>query len=138
MENLMIPWVHLTELNSLNFIDPCSHGIYREYGRIIVDHCRPWKVDIIGKNLHRLFNNFGFKLDIHSHVKITDYLDVNFTLNKSTVAPFRKHSQVQSYIDAGSNHPKAAFKHIPNGIIVTLSTNFSNLNIFTENKHEYK
>ena len=54
------------------------------------------------------------------------------------MAPFRKHNQVPSYIDTGSNNPKQVFKRIPNRIIVRLSINSSNCDIYTENKHEYE
>ena len=91
------------------------------------------KDDIIRKKLHRLFNKFGFKLDIQTHFKITDYLDVTFNLYNGTVTEFRKHNQVPSYINSSSNHPKQVFKHM-----VRLSTNSSNSDIFTQNKHEYE
>ena len=38
----------------------------------------------------------------------------------------------------GSNHPRLIFKHIPNGIMVRLSTNSSNIDIFIQNENEYE
>ena len=95
------------------------------------------KGDIIRDKLHCLFSKFGFKLDIQTNLKITDYLDVKFNLYNGTIAPSRKHNQVPSYIDKGSNHPKQVFKHMSNGIMVRLSTN-SSKHIFTKIKHKYK
>ena len=37
-----------------------------------------------------------------------------------------------------SNHPGQVFKHIPNGIMFRLSTNSSDINIFTQSKHDYE
>ena len=96
------------------------------------------KGDIIRKKLHQLFNKFRFKLDIQTNLKITNYRDVKFNLYNGSVTQFRKHNQVPSYTDTCSNHPKQIFKHIPNGIMVRLSTNSSNCDIFTEDKCEYE
>ena len=46
--------------------------------------------DGIRKRLHRLFAEFGFKLDIQTDLKIADYLDVTLNLYNGTVSPFRK------------------------------------------------
>ena len=70
MATLLIPWVHLTaELSEFigclllyNF-----NSIIRDDGLIIVDNCTPRKGDITRKKLHRLFNKFGFKLDIQTN-----------------------------------------------------------------------
>ena len=48
--------------------------------------CTPRKRDIIRKKLQWLFNKFGFKLDIQSNLKITDYLDITLNLYNSTVS----------------------------------------------------
>ena len=64
-------------LYSINkIVDPVSHGLYHYDGLIIVDKSTPKKCDGIRKKLHRLFGEFGFKLDIQTDLKIADYTRV--------------------------------------------------------------
>ena len=44
---------------------------------------------------------------------------------------YKKNNQYPCYINVGFNHPIQVFKHIPNGIMVKLSTNSSNIDIFS-------
>ena len=53
-------------------------AILNDDGLIIVDKSTPKKCDGIRKRLHRLFGEFGFRLDIQTDLKIADYLDVSF------------------------------------------------------------
>lgn len=74
-------------LNNLNdLIDPSNHGLYWDDGLIIVINCTPRKGDITRKKLHWMFNKFGFKLDMQTDLKITDYLDVTLDLCSGTVS----------------------------------------------------
>ena len=119
-------------------MDPSSHGLYHYDGLIIVDKSTPKKCDDIRKRLHRLFDEFGFRLDIQTDLKITDYLDVTLNLYSETVSPFRKRNQDLRYVDWGSNHPTQVFKHVPKGIEHRLSNNSSNKEIFERSKQEYE
>ena len=85
----------------------------------------------------RLEKNY-IKLDIQTNLKTTDYLDVKPNLYYGTVSLFRKNNLYPCYIIVGSNHPRQVFKHIPNGIMLRLSTNSFNSDIFTQKKHEYE
>ena len=126
-------------LYSINkIVDPSSHGLYDNDGLIIVDKSTPKKCDGISKGLHRLFGEFGFKLDTQTDLKIADYLDVTLNLYNGTVSPFRKRNQDLRYVDRGSNHPIQVFKHIPKGIEHRLSNNSSNKEIFERSKQEYE
>ena len=71
-------------------MDPSSHGLYHNDGLIIVDKSTPKKCDGIRKRLYKLFEEFGFRLDVTTDLKITDYLDVTLNLYSGTVSPFRK------------------------------------------------
>ena len=108
----------LYNLNSIT--DPCNHGFYGDDGLVIEDDCTPRKGNIIRKKSHWLFNKFESKLDIYTNLKITDYLDITINLY------------------AGSNHFRHIFKYVPNGIMFRFSTNFSNIDIFTQNKCDYE
>ena len=114
-------------LYSINkIVDPSSHGLYHEDDLIIVDKSAPKKCDGIWKRSHRLFGEFGFKLDTQIDLRIADYLDVPLKLYNGTVSQFRKRNQDLRYVDRGSNHPIQVFKHIPKGIEHRLSNNSSN------------
>ena len=120
-------------LYSINKImDPSSHGL------IIVDKSTPKKCDGIRKRLYKLFEEFGFSLDVTTDLKITDYLDVSLNLYSGTVSPFRKRNQDLRYVNRGSNHPIQVFKHVPKGIEHRLSNNSSNKEIFERSKQEYE
>ena len=71
-------------------MDPNNHGLYRDDGLIIVDKSTPRKCDGIRKKLYKLFDDFGFRLDVTTDLKITDYLDITLNLYSGTVSPFRK------------------------------------------------
>ena len=48
-----------------------------------------------------------------------------------------KKDQYSCNINVGSNHLNKVFKQIPNSIMIKLSTNSSNEDIFTQNKQDY-
>ena len=124
-------------LYSINkIIDPSSHGLYD--GLIIVDRGTPKKCDGIRKRLYKLFEEFGFRLDVTIDLKITDYLDVTLNLYSGTVSPFRKRNQDLRNVNMGSSHPIQVFKHVPKGIEQRLSNNSSNKEIFERSKQEYE
>ena len=110
-------------------MDPSSHGLFHDDGLIIVDKSTPKKCDGIRKRLYKLFDESGFRLDVITGLKITDYLDVTLNLYSGTVSPFRKRNQDLHYVNGGSNHPTQVFKHVPKGIEHRLSNNSSNKEI---------
>ena len=120
--------------NLNNIIDPGNHGLCCDDGLLIVDHCIPRKIDAIRKKLYWLFHKFGFKLDIRTNTKITDYLDITLNLFNGMVSSIRKNNKYSCYITVGSNHSRQIFEHIPNDIMPRLSTNSSNNNIFLKTK----
>ena len=124
--------------NINNIVDPYSHGLYRNDGLIILDKSTLRKCDTIRKKLHRLFNEFGFKLEIQVNLKITDYLDITLNLYNGTVSTFRKQNQNPRYVDKRSKHPTQVFKHIHNDIEHRLSTNSSKIDIFEQSKQDYE
>ena len=106
-------------------------------GLIIVEKAHR-RCDGIRKRLYKLFDEFGFRLDIKTSLKITDYLDVALNLYSGIVSPFRKRNQDLRYVNMGSNHPTQVFKHVPKGIEHRLSNNSPNKEIFERSKQEYE
>ena len=49
-----------------------------------------------------------------------------------------KNNQYPCYIKVESNSPRKVFKQILNSIMIRLSTNSSNVDIFTQNKQDYE
>ena len=116
-------------------MDPSSHGLYHDDRLIIMDKSTPKTCDGIRKRLYKLFEEFGFRLDVTTDLTITDFLDVTLNLYSGTVSPFRKRNQDLRYVNRGSNHPIQVFKHVPKGIEHRLSNNSSNKEIFERSKH---
>ncbi len=94
-----------------------------------MDKSTPKKCDGIRKRLYKLFDASGFRLDVITGLKNTDYLDVTLNLYSGTVSPFRKRNQDLHYVNGGSNHPIQVFDHVPKGIEHRLSNNSSNKEI---------
>ena len=62
-------------LYSINkIVDLSSHGLYYDDGLSIVDKIKPKKCDGIRKRLHRLFGEFGFRLDMQTDLTMELYL----------------------------------------------------------------
>ena len=110
----LVGCVLLFSINKI--VDPSSHGLYHNDSLISVDKSTPKKCDGIRKRLHRRFSELGFRLDMQTDLKISDYLDVTLNLYNGTVSPFRKRNQDQRYGDRASNHPIQVFKNVPKGI----------------------
>ena len=77
--------------NLNNIVDSYIHGLYHDDGLIILGNITPKKCDTIRKKLRRLFNRFGFKLEIQTNLKITHCLDI--TLNVSHLG-----SQIKTHV----------------------------------------
>ena len=95
--------------NIKDIVDPYSHGLYHHNGLIILDKSTPRKCDTIREKLHKLFDEFGFKLEVQMKLKITDYLDITLNLYNGTVSPFRKQNQNLRYLDMWFNHQTQVF-----------------------------
>ena len=50
----------------------------------------------------------------------------------------KKNDEYRCDINVGSKHPKKVFKQIPNSIMIRLSTNSSDVEIFIQNKQYYE
>ena len=142
------PWVHSTALNCPNLLGaycciisvilltPPTMIFIRTMGWLLQITAR--KGDMIRKKLHWLSDQFWFNLDIQTDFKITDNFNITLNLYNGTMSSFRKNNQYPCYINVGSKHPRQIFKHIPHGIIFRWSANSSNINTFTQSKHDYE
>ena len=63
----LVGCVLLYNINKI--MEPNNHGLYRDDGLIIVDKSTPRKCNGIRKKLYKLFDDFGFRLDVTTDLK---------------------------------------------------------------------
>ena len=107
-----------------------------------VQICRIFLLHIIGKNnnghqddktrkeLIKVFQTHGLKLEFEFSLKTVDYLDITFDLNTGSYRPYRKPNNDTRYINAKSKHPSFILKQISTAISKQISTNSLNKQIF--------
>ncbi len=75
-ENAERPRLILLLISSVPWPFATNIELYSDDGLIIVDKSTPRKCDGIRKKLYKLFDDFGFRLDVTTDLKITNYLDI--------------------------------------------------------------
>ena len=63
------------------------------------------KTDRIRKDITKIFNNSGFKIEIKTNLHIVDVLDVTFNLLDGTYKPYKKFNDQLLYVNTSSDHP---------------------------------
>ena len=86
--------------------------------------------DKIRKELIKIFQTHGLKLEIKCNLKSVDYLDITFDFNTGPYRPYRKPNNDTRYINAKSNLPPSILKQITAAISKRISINSSNKQIF--------
>ena len=95
-------------------------------------------MDRVRKNVIKIFKEVGFKIEIQTHLKIVNFLDVTFNLANGTYKPYKKANESLLYTNTSSNHPPKGIKQLPTSISERLSNNSSNEEIFNASKYEYE
>ena len=70
------------------------------------------KCSSIQKKIIRAFRFLGFKIEISSNIKITNFQDITLNLSDNSFGPFLKTNQYPSYINVNSNHPSSMIKQV--------------------------
>ena len=70
-----------------------------------MDNINKLNIDRIRKNVMKIFKELGFKIEIKTNLKISDFLDVMFNLTKDTYRPHKKPNDPLHYVNTSSNHP---------------------------------
>ena len=112
-------------------------GLYRHDDLIIIRNPNGSKLDRYRKRISNALKLLGFKITIHTNLKIVNFLDVTLNLCKGTYKPYQKDNDTPIYIHTSSNHPPSITKEIPKSISRRLSSNPSNIDIFNKHKHIY-
>ena len=86
--------------------------------------------DKIRKELIKIFQTHGLKLEIKCNLKSVDYLDITFDFNTGPYRPYRKPNNDTRYINAKPNLPPSILKQITAAISKRISINSSNKQIF--------
>ena len=95
-------------------------------------------MDRVRKNVIKIFKQVGFKIEIQTHLKIVNFLDVTFNLANGTYRPYKKANESLLYINTSSNHPPQVIKQLPTSISERPSNNSSSEEIFNASKFEYE
>ena len=70
-----------------------------------MDNINKLNIDRIRKNVMKIFKELGFKIEIKTNLKISDFLDVMFNLTKDTYRPYKKPNDPLQYVNTSSNNP---------------------------------
>ena len=105
-------------------------GLYRDDGLACFKNNNGHQNNKIRKELIKIFQTHGLKLEIKCNLKSVDYLDITFDLNTGSYRQYRKPNNDTGYINAKSNHPPSILKQIPAAISKRISINSSNKQIF--------
>ena len=112
-------------------------GLYRDDGLACFENNDGHQNDKIRKELIKIFQRNGLKLDIKCNLKVVDYLDITFDLKTGSYKPYRKPNNDTRYINSKSNHPPTILKQISTAISNRISTNSSNEEIFKNSAPYY-
>ena len=104
-------------------------GLYRDDGRAVGD-LTPRQMELVKKEICKIFQNQDLKITIVTNIKVVDFLDVTLDLNTRTHKPYNKPNNTPLYINMMSNHPPCVLKNIPLAVQKRLSKNSSTKEIF--------
>ena len=114
-----------------------SIGLYRDDGLAIFNET-PRKIEIIKKNICKIFGKYDLKVTIEANKKVIDFLDVTLDLNTGKHKPYNKPNNIPQYVHKDSNHPPCIIKNIPININKRLSELSSDHHIFEQAKGVYQ
>ena len=105
----------LNKLSALHGIE--TSGLYRDDGLCCFHKISGPISERLKNDLTKLFKDeFELKITIETNLKVVNFLDVTFDLNKETYQPFSKPNSQPVYVNTKSNHPPNIIKYIPSMI----------------------
>ena len=120
-----------TEFINLDF------GLYRDDGLGYVHKLPAKQIDRMRKDIIRLFQSFGLKIEISCNLHHVDFLDVSLDLRTGKYSPFRKPNDTPLYIHCKSNHPPSIIKQLPEMVSDRISGISCDANEFDKVKDVY-
>ena len=92
-------------------------------------------MDRVRMNVIKMFKEVDFKIEIQTHLKIVDVLDVTFNPANGTYRPYKKADESLLYISTSSTHPPQVIKELLASINEWVSNNSSSEKIFSASKY---
>ena len=111
-------------------------GLYRDDGLAHIPE-KGSKRDL-NKRVRKVFSEIGLEITTDFGLKSTDFLDVDFNLEKDEYSPYRKPNDEPVYIDINSDHPPIIKKNLKSMIQKRLSTLSSSEEVFDRKKSSYE
>ena len=96
-------------------------GLYRDDG-LAISLNRARVTENIKKEICKVFENNGLKVDIKANLKTVDFLDITMEIETGIYKPYVKPNNVPLYVNKNSNHPPSIIKNIPLSINRRLMT----------------
>ena len=88
-------------------------GLYRDDGLGIFPKLSGTEAERFKKEIRAIFKKNGMKITIDTNLRIVNFLDVTFNLNKNSYYPYRKPNSTPLYVNKNSNHPRSIIKQLP-------------------------
>ena len=110
-------------LSQLNQLYGRNIGLYRDDGLAVFNET-PRKIEIIKKNICKIFSKYDLKVTIEANKKFVDFTDITLNLNTGRHMPYAKPNNKPHYIHKNSSHPPSIIKNMPLGTLVGVCTHF--------------
>ena len=88
-----------------NIIDKNNSGLYHDDELIFLCNVNGQKMDRVRKNVMKIFKEVRFKIEIQTHLKLVNFLDMTFNLANGTYRHYKKANESLLYINTSSNPP---------------------------------
>ena len=129
-------YLHLLFLAKLIHKKDCS--LYRDDGLLILRNVNGQQIDLMRKNIIKIFKDIGFAIDMETNLKIADFLDIMFNLNNGRYRPYKNPKDLLLYINKSLTHPPQIINQLPKIINERLSRNSSDEEVFHSFKYQYE
>ena len=77
--------------------------------------------EVVKKKICEIFRSKNLKITVEVNLRVVDFLDVTFDLNKDSYSPYLKPNNTLQYVNVASNHPPNILKNIPFSVNKRLS-----------------
>ena len=83
--------------------------LYRDDGLILMRNENGQKTDKIRKEVIKILNEIGFKIELKTNLKVVDFPDITFNLSNGPYKLYRKPNDRLLYVNTSSNHPPSNY-----------------------------
>ena len=101
----------LSKVQNLGVSLGCFRDDWLGYSRLT-----PRQTDNVKKQIKKIFNDHGLKIEIEVNKDVVDFLDVTLDMRNCSYKPFTKPNSVPIYVHLQSNHPPSILQNIPQSV----------------------